>query len=172
MIRIIAGIVGTLVAVGVILVGVGFLQVESTLGALDPAVRASIPGTARFDAEERDYTIAFNARQAESLVRDARCTIAHPDESVTRVRGDIQETAITGETIGQFEGKGGPTAVECTFVERGPDASSRIVVTPQREWIRTVGFIVMGAGVFVLLGSVALIMSGARARSKPARTWR
>ena len=157
---------------GIVFVGVGFLQVESTLGALDPAVRTPILGAARFDADERDYTIAFNARQVEALVRDARCTITHPDESVTRVRGDVQETAITGETIGQFEGKGGPTTVECAFVERGPDASSRIVVTPQREWIRTVGFIVIGAGVFVLLGSVALLLSGAHARTKPARTWR
>jgi hypothetical protein len=73
---------------------------------------------------------------------------------------------VTGETIGEFEGRGGPTTVECTFVERDlENVAARFVVQPQREWVRTVGFVLIGAGIAGLLVSVALILSGMRARS-------
>jgi hypothetical protein len=165
-IRIVLGIVGILMSTGVVLLGAGFLSVESTIGALDPAARASIPGTVRFDADDRDYTIAFNSRRPVTLVNDARCTITHPDESVTRIRGDRQKVSLAGETIGEFEGRGGSTTVECTFVERDLDnVAARIVITPQREWIRVVGFLFIGAGVVGILSSVALILFGLRART-------
>jgi hypothetical protein len=164
-VRIILGILGMLGAVAVLFVGVGFLQADSLVGSLDPAARGSIPGNLRFDAEERDYTIAFNARRPESLVADARCLVTHDDTSTDTLRGDRQGVSVTGETIGEFEGKGGPTAVACSFVERGPDTVARIVVTPQREWIRTVGFVLIGAAVVGILVSFALILFGIRARS-------
>ena len=171
MIRIVLGIVGILVSAGVVFLGAGFLSVESTIGALDPAVRAPIPGTVRFDAEDRDYTIAFNSRQPEALVRDARCTVTHPDESVTRIRGDRQKVSLRGETIGEFEGRGGSTKVDCTFVERDlENVGSRIVITPQREWIRIAGFVLIGAGVVGILISAALVMFGARGRAGSRRT--
>lgn len=167
MIRIVLGIVGILVAVGLVVLGAGFLAAESTVGALDPAARGNAPGSVRFDAEQRDYTVAFNMRQADTLVNDARCAITHPDESVTRIRGDRQKVALTGETIGEFEGRGGTTTVECTFVERDlENISARFVVSPQREWIRLAGFAAIGAGVFGLLVSVALILFGVRGRSR------
>jgi len=168
-VRIVLGIVGILAAVGVVALGAGFLAVENTVGALDPAARASIPGSVRFDADERDYTVSFNVRRPESLVNDARCTIIHPDEQVTRIRGDRQNVSLHGETIGEFEGRGGPTTVDCTFVERDLDnVAARIVVTPQREWIRTIGFVLIAAGVAGILAAVALIVFGVRARSRPA----
>jgi hypothetical protein len=72
-------------------------------------------------------------------------------------------------TIGEFEGRGGPTTIACTFVERDNDnLTARMVIAPQREWIRTIGFILIGAGVFGILGSVALILFGVRARSRTA----
>ena len=167
MVRIVLGIVGVLAATGLAFLGAGFLAVENTVGSLDPAARASIPGSVRFDAEERDYTISFNTRRSDALVNDARCTITHPDESVSRVRGDRQKVSLEGETIGEFEGRGGATTVACTFVERDLDSvAARIVVTPQREWIRSVGFVLIGVGVAGILGSVALIMFGVRARSR------
>ena len=169
MVRIVLGIVGILVATGVVFLGGGFLAADTTVGSLDPAARGSIPGSVRFDADERDYTVAFNIRRAESLVNDARCTVTHPDESVTRIRGDRQKVSVGGETIGEFEGRGGVTTVDCTFVERDlENISTRFVVTPQREWIRTIGFVLIGVGIFGILASVALILFGLRARSSSA----
>lgn len=169
MVRIVLGIVGILGAAGLIAIGVGLLQAESTLGGLDPAARLTAPGSVRFDAEERDYTVAFNSRRPETLVNDARCTITHPDESVTRIRGDRQNVSISGETIGEFEGRGGSTTAECTFVERDlENVGANLVITPQREWIRIIAFVVIGASVFVILVSTALILFGMRARSRTA----
>jgi hypothetical protein len=168
-VRIILGIVGVLAATGVAILGAGFLAAEQTVGSLDPAARGSIPGTLRFDADERDYTVAFNTHRPESLVNDARCTITHPNEFVTRIRGDRQKVSLAGETIGEFEGQGGATTVDCTFVERDLDnVAARIVITPQREWIRIAGFVLIGAGVAGILASVALILFGVRARSRSA----
>jgi len=167
--RIILGIVGILASVGVLALGVGFLSADSLIGSLDPAARITAPGSARFDAEDRDYTVAFNTRQADALVNDARCTITHPNESVTRIRGDRQKVSLSGETIGEFEGRGGPTKVDCTFVERDlENVSARIVVSPQREWIRIAGFVLIAAAVAGILASVALILFGVRARSRSA----
>jgi hypothetical protein len=164
LVRIVLGIVGILGSVGVLVLGVGFLQADTLIGSLDPVARLTAPGSARFDAEERDYTVSFNVRRPESLVNDARCTITHPNESVTRIRGDRQSVSVAGETIGEFEGRGGPTTVACSFAERGPNTVARIVVAPQREWIRIVGFVLIGAGVVGILVSVALILFGVRAR--------
>src|SRR5215217_7281577 len=169
MVRIVLGIVGVLAATGVLILGAGFLSVENTVGGLDPAARGSVPGSVRFDAEERDYTVAFNTRQADSLVNDTRCTVTHPNESVTRIRGDRQSVAEEGKTIGEFEGRGGTTTVECTAVERDLDnLSARFTVAPQREWIRIVGFTLIGAGIVGILVGVALILLGARARARSA----
>ena len=167
MVRIVLGIVGILAATGVAFLGAGFLAVENTVGSLDPAARASIPGSVRFDADERDYTISFNTHRPDSLVNDARCTVTHPNESVSRIRGDRQNVSLAGETIGEFEGRGGRTRVDCTFVERDlGNVAARIVITPQREWIRVAAFVLIGAGVAGILASVALILFGVRARSR------
>jgi hypothetical protein len=50
LLRIILGAVGLLCAVGVLVLGAGFITVETTLGGLDPVARGSIPGSLRFDA--------------------------------------------------------------------------------------------------------------------------
>jgi hypothetical protein len=166
-IRIILGIVGILLSTGAVILGAGFLSAENAIGGLDPEGRGSIPGSVRFDADERDYTVAFNTRQPETRVNDARCTITHPNESVTRIRGDRQAVAEEGVTIGEFEGQGGTTTVECTLVERDLDnIAARFTVAPQREWIRIVGFVFIGAGVAGILLSVVLILFGTRARSR------
>ena len=48
------------------------------------------------------------------------------------------------------------------------NVAARIVITPQREWIRIAGFVLIGAGVAGILASVALILFGVRARSRAA----
>jgi hypothetical protein len=96
------------------------------------------PGQLTFDAKRKRYVIALSAkpdgnifdglsrterrrkyRVRESDVSEARCTITHPNESTQSVRGDRQVVSETVgnvyATVGEFDGKGGRTEVECRF---------------------------------------------------------
>ena len=98
------------------------------------------PGALTFDAKRERYTIALSAeldgslgsllglsrterrrrfRVREGEASDARCSIAHPDGTRGRVRGDRQTASTTVATsyatVGEFEGKGGRTTVACRF---------------------------------------------------------
>ena len=103
----------------------------------DAVAAGRAPGTLSFDAEEKRYVIALSAkpdgifdglsrteRRRRFRVRDsdaseARCTIAHPGGAGSRVRGDRQTVSETVgnsyATVGEFDGKGGPTRIACRF---------------------------------------------------------
>jgi hypothetical protein len=52
-------------------------------------------------------------------VAEARCTVAHPGGATSRVRGDRQTVSesvgTVYATVGEFDGKGGTTGVDCRF---------------------------------------------------------
>jgi hypothetical protein len=163
--RIVLGILGILAAVGLIVVGALLLAADQGLGAVDAAAEGRTPGTARFDAEDRDYTVSLGSRAREGVQHDARCTVTRADGSTVRLRGDRGGVSINNKTIGEFAGVAGPTAVECAIDERAFNRTSvRFYVAAQREWLRTLGFVVLGAGIVVLLGAVALLLMGVRSR--------
>ena len=165
MLRIVLAVVGILIGVGVLLAGAGALYVEQASGAFLNAGEARAPGEVSFVAEDRDYTVHLGSG-ADSLRNDARCTVRRGNESVVKLRGDRGTVSVSGRTVGTFQGVPGTTRVECTFVERDLDnVSVRFYVSPQREWLRTTGVVLIGLGVVVILGSTALIVSGVRARS-------
>jgi hypothetical protein len=115
------------------------------------AVTGRAPGTLTFDAERRRYVVALSAkpgnifhlmsrterrqryRVREGEASDARCTVTHPDESTTQLRGDRQgmsETVGTSYmTVGRFTGRGGPTSVACRF-EPAKDLLGTVTETP------------------------------------------
>jgi hypothetical protein len=56
--------------------------------------------------------------------------------------------------------------VECSFVERDLQrVSARFYVSPQREWLRTFGFVLIGLGVVGVLASAFLLVTGIRSRA-------
>jgi hypothetical protein len=164
--RIVLAVVGILVGVGVLIAGAGALYVEQASGAFLNAGEGRAPGEVRFVAEDRDYTVHLGSGATDSLRNDARCTVRRGNESVVKLRGDRGGVSVSGRTVGTFQGVPGTTRVECTFVERDLDnVSARFYVSPQREWLRTTGFVLIGLGVVVILGSTALIVTGRRPRS-------
>ena len=103
----------------------------------NPVSEGRAPGTLTFDAGRERYVIALSAkpdgffdglsrterrrkfRVREGDANQARCTITHPDESTSQARGDRQGVSeMVGTvyaTVGEFDGKGGETTVECRF---------------------------------------------------------
>lgn len=126
-----------------------FLALPCLAGAIGVAVAGSFqlrnsavtegraPGTLRFDAEPRRYTVALSAkpdgifdglsrterrqkfRVHDSDASQARCTVTHPGGGTSRVRGDRQTVRESfGNvyiTVGEFDGRAGPTTVDCRF---------------------------------------------------------
>ena len=165
MIRIVLAIVGILVGVGVLLTGAGALYVEQASGAFFNAAEGRAPGQVRFVAEDRDYTVHLGSGATESLQRDTRCTVRRGNESKVELRGDRGNVSVGGRTVGTFQGVPGTTTVDCKFVERNLQrVSARFYVSPQREWLRTLGFVLIGIGVVVIVGSALLIVAATRGR--------
>jgi hypothetical protein len=162
-----------LLAVAVVVAGAGALWVEQASGAFFNAAEGRAPGQVRFVAEDRDYTISLGSGATDSLTRDTRCSVRRGNESEVELRGDRTGVSVDGRTVGTFRGVPGSTTVECRFVERIVQrASARFYVSPQREWLRTTGFVLIGLGVIGILASVVLLLSGIRsrgARSSAAR---
>jgi len=165
-IRIVLAVLGMLLGAGVVALGGGALYVEQASGAFFNSAEARVPGEVRFVAEDRDYIVSLGSGATDSLARDTRCTVRRGNESEVKLRGDIGAVQIDGRTVGTFQGVPGTTTVECTFVERDLDlVSARFYVAPQREWLRTTGFVFIGFGVLILLGSALLLVSGIRSRA-------
>lgn len=169
MARIVLGALGILIGIGVVALGAGALWSEQAVSAFLNAGEGRSPGTVRFTAEDRDYTVVLGSGGNGPLTRDSRCTVTRANESVVKLRGDRTRVQVNERTIGEFQGIPGTTTVECTFVERDLDlVSARFYVAPQREWLRTLGFVGLGGGVLVILMSVFLILAGVRSRASPA----
>jgi hypothetical protein len=136
--RIIGGIAVILLLAVPCLIGAIVASVAGTVMLRNNAVAAGrAPGTLSFDADRKRYVIALSAkpdgffdglsrterrrrfRVREGEVSDTRCTIALPGGSTSRVRGDRQTVSETVgtvyATVGEFDGKGGPTKVACRF---------------------------------------------------------
>lgn len=147
------------------------------------------PGKLTFDAGRKRYVIALSApieglfdglrdglgrterrqryRVYDSEQSNARCTITHPDGSTSTVRGDRQTTSesvgVSYLTVGEFEGKGGRTTVDCRF-DPPKDLVGTVTETPlmvhEATSLRYVGWGLF-VGVFVLAGlGVLLILRG------------
>ncbi len=136
--RVIAGIAVILLLAVPCLIGaiVASFGVNAVLRR-DAVAEGRAPGTLRFDAGAKRYVIALSAkpdgffdglsrterrrkfRVREGDASEARCTVAHPGGSTSRVRGDRQTVSETVgnvyATVGEFEGKDGPTTVACRF---------------------------------------------------------
>jgi hypothetical protein len=126
-----------------------FLGVPCLIGAIAATVAGNFflrnsavadgraPGTLSFDSSRKRYVIALSAkpdgifdgvsrterrrrfRVRESDVSEARCTIAHPGGSSSKVRGDRQTISESVgnvyATVGEFDGKAGTTTIDCRF---------------------------------------------------------
>lgn len=136
--RVIAGIAVILFLAVPCLIGAIAASVLGTASLRNNAVaEGRAPGTLSFDAADKRYVIALSAkpdgifdgltrterrrkfRVRESDVSEARCTIAHPGRSTSKVRGDRQtiseNVGTVYATVGEFDGKGGTTTVACRF---------------------------------------------------------
>jgi hypothetical protein len=155
------------------------------------------PGELRFDAADKRYVIALSApieglfdglrdgltrterrrryRVYEGEQADARCTITHPDGSSQNVRGDRQtiseSVGVSYLTVGEFEGKGGPTTVACRF-DPAEDALGNVKETPlmvhESSTIRYVGWGLF-VGVFLIAGLGTLLILWGTVWRKPRR---
>lgn len=169
-----------LLAAVAVMVGGHFYQRSNAVGA------GRAPGTLTFDAARERYTIALGSeldgglgglfeglsrterrqrfRVYEGEPSKARCSIAHPDGSTSRVRGDRQVASTTVgagyATVGEFEGKGGSTTVECRF-DPADDLLGNPTETPlivhAAGSLRYVGWGLF-AGAFVLAGAGVLLI--------------
>ncbi len=137
------------------------------------------PGELKFVAADKRYVIALSApvdglfdglrdglsrterrqrfRVYEGEQADARCAITHPDGSTQSIRGDRQtvgeSVGVSYLTVGEFEGKEGPTTVACRF-DPAKDALGNVKETPlmvhETSAVRYVGW-----GLFVLVFVIA-----------------
>lgn len=168
MVRIALAIVGILFGVGLAVTGGVALWAEQASGALFNEAEGRAPGTVTFAAEDRDYTVHLGSGARSGLQNDTRCTVTRANESVVELRGDRGGVSVGERTVGTFRGLAGTTRVQCAFVERNLQrASARFYVAPQREWLRTAGFVLIGLGVVGILLSTLLLLSGIRSR-RPA----
>jgi hypothetical protein len=142
------------------------------------------PGKLSFDAGSRRYVIALSAkpdgifdgltrterrrrfRVRESDVSEARCTIAHPGGSTSRVRGDRQTISeFVGNvyaTVGEFDGKGGLTTVACRFDPPqdliGTRTETPLMVHEANSSLRYVTWgLFLGVFVFAGLGTLLIL---------------
>lgn len=196
--RIIAGIaVIVFLALPCLVAAIAVIVGGNLVSRTNAATDGRAPGKLAFDADRKRYVIALSApidglfdglrdgmgrterrqryRVYDSEQSNARCTITHPDGSSSKVRGDRQTTSesvgVSYLTVGEFEGKGGRTTVDCRF-DPPKDLVGNVTETPlmvhEASSIRYVGWGLF-VGVFVLAGlGVLLILRGTVWR--PARS--
>lgn len=147
-----------------IVVGGFTLAAEQSLNVLDSEVEGRVPGTLSFDAEERRYVVSLQFA-SESLAHDTRCDVRRANESVVKVRGDVQAVSVNAgrrHSVGEFDAVEGSTEVECRFVERGEAASARVHVSKVREGFRWFAYTGLGVGVLLVLLGVGFLFRGLR----------
>jgi hypothetical protein len=110
-------------------------------------------------------------------VSAARCTIAHPGGSTSKVRGDRQtiseNVGNVYATVGEFDGQGGTTTVDCRF-----DPPKDLIGTPTEaplmvhEANSTLRYLTWGSflGVFVFAGLGTLLILWGTVWRKPRRS--
>ena len=146
------------------------------------------PGKLSFNADSKRYVIALSAkpdsildgrsrterrrrfRVRESDASETRCTIAHPNGTTSQVRGDRQTVSETVgnvyATVGEFDGQGGPTTVDCRFDPPqdllGTPTDAPLMVHAANSTLRYVtwglfigGFAVAGLGTLLILWGTA-----------------
>lgn len=154
------------------------------------------PGRLSFDAERERYVIALSAkpdgnifdglsrterrakfRVRESDVSEARCTITHPNESTESVRGDrqvVSETVGTVyATVGEFDGKGGRTTVECRFDPPkdllGTPTETPLMVHEANSTLRYLTWgLFIGGFVFAGIGTLLILWGTVWRKARPA----
>jgi hypothetical protein len=193
--RIIAGVAVILLLAVPCLIGAIVAGIAGNAMLRKDAVAAGrAPGTLSFDADSKRYVIALSAkpdgifdgltrterrrrfRVREGDASEARCTIAHPGGSTSRVRGDRQGVSETVgnvyATVGEFDGKGGPTKVACRF-DPPKDLIGTRTETPLmvHEANSTLRYLTWGLflGVFVFAGLGTLLILQGTVWRKPRR---
>jgi hypothetical protein len=183
-----------------------FVGVPCLIGAIAASVAGNVflrnsavadgraPGTLSFDSGRKRYVIALSAkpdgifdglsrterrrrfRVRDSDVSKARCTIAHPGGSTSRVRGDRQTISESVgnvyATVGEFDGKGGTTTVDCRF-----DPPKDLIGTPTEKPLMVheantqLRYLTWGLflGVFVFAGLGTLLILRGTVWRKPSR---
>lgn len=176
----IGGIAIAVVALVLLLSGIGAQTASVWLNKRNPVAETQGPGKLSFDASDNTYVIALGTseeswsnfelskserwekfRVYDGDVNAARCTIDHPSGKDERKRGDRQVTSVTlgvaYASVGRFDGRGGKTTVECTFdpptVTRFGDGEN----LGKRKVERTVPFMVHRTGGWLsTLGWIAI----------------
>ena len=181
-----------------------FLAVPCLLGAIVAAVAGTAylrnnadaegraPGTLSFDAADKRYVVALSAkpdgifdgltrterrakfRVRESDVSEARCTVAHPGGSTSKLRGDRQtiseNVGTVYATVGEFDGKPGTTKIACRF-DPPKDLLGTRTETPLmvHEVNRSLRYLTWGSflGVFVFAGLGTLLILWGTVWRKP-----
>ena len=146
---------------GTVSIGVGgfALAAEQSVNSLDTEARGRVPGALTFDAEDRRYVVSLRFA-AESLANDTRCEVRRANESVVKLRGDVQVVGVSAgrrHSVGEFDAVEGRTEVDCRFVERGEAAGADVYVSKVRTGFRWFAYTGIGAGLVLLsLGGAAL----------------
>ena len=193
--RIIGGIAAILLLAVPCLIGAIVASVAGNVMLRNDAVATGrAPGTLSFDADRKRYVIALSAkpdgffdglsrterrrrfRVRESDASEARCTIAHPGGSTSRVRGDRQTVSETVgtvyATVGEFDGRGGPTRIACRF-DPPKDLLGTVTETPlmDHEANTPLRYATWGLflGVFVFAGLGTLLILQGTVWRKPSR---
>ena len=193
--RIIGGIAAILLLAVPCLIGAIVASVAGNVMLRNDAVATGrAPGTLSFDADRKRYVIALSAkpdgffdglsrterrrrfRVRESDASEARCTIAHPGGSTSRVRGDRQTVSETVgtvyATVGEFDGRGGPTRIACRF-DPPKDLLGTVTETPLmvHEANTPLRYATWGLflGVFVFAGLGTLLILQGTVWRKPSR---
>jgi hypothetical protein len=136
--RLVGGIALCVIALILLVGGLGIGVAATWMASRSPVAESEAPGSVTFDASHGAYVVALGTaeeswnkwemsgseRREKFRVRDgdviaARCTINHPKGEDEKVRGDRQVSSITFgsgyASIGTFDGRNGETTIECVF---------------------------------------------------------
>lgn len=182
-VKIVVAVLGTILVAVPLLVG-GFVVTiaVSRVGSISPDAQGRVPGDLSFDADDgRTYAVALGTGIVNetgggrafhtAVAHDIRCTITHPDGDTDEIRGDRQASSVeTGNyaSVGEFEGRGGETMVDCTSTSNdvfGDERDLPMIVHGINTTLRYVGYGLIAGGVVVLLGCLGLLFWGIRGRA-------
>lgn len=182
-VRIILGILGVVfVAVPMLLAALVILIGVARWESFDPDAQGRVPGRVTLDADSgTTYVVALGTGIKNEtgggrsfhtdVAHDVRCTIHHPDGSEDSIRGDRQKNAVsrTGEyaSVGQFEGKGGTTDLDCVVTSKdifGEERDVPMIVHESNQTLQYVGYGLLIGSVVLTLGCVGLIVLGVRGK--------
>jgi hypothetical protein len=165
------GIAGVAVGLLAIVGGALLVSAEQAVQVAAAEGRARVGNPVTFDADEREYAITLTpdplvGQLTEDRIGQLDCAVEHPDgttEQLDPSSAAVRTSTSVGVFAAAFDGRGGPTAVTCTWRGAGASGGSYSVGRTQ-EAVQIAGIVALVAGVVLLIAGSWAMVVGYRGR--------